>query len=193
MEAGRCRRNFPEAVPGTPCKRGLTIPGVNASHPQPGQGQGPVLRTVRHQLHLEGSEGCMPVSGQQRCQSGMNAVSTNAWTSRVDPSHLNHRRLNLRSCTWIGSAGALPDAKKRVCRTSSFRGSALPQTADRFLAVPTSPYQQRSLNAALGLFLDLGSKTALHRAETVSNSALSRLLNVYEWDTTQCWNILVDA
>jgi hypothetical protein len=74
-----------------------------------------------------------------------------------------------------------------------FSGERSAILAEQFLAVPTSPYQQRSLNAALGLFLDLGTKTALHRAETVSSSALSRLLNVYEWDTAACWNILVAA
>ena len=62
--------------------------------------------------------------------------------------------------------------------------------ADALLSVPTSPYQKRSLEAALGLFLDLETKTALHRAQTVSASALSRLLNVYEWDTGACWEVL---
>ncbi|BDP44391.1 hypothetical protein DAETH_43600 (plasmid) [Deinococcus aetherius] len=77
--------------------------------------------------------------------------------------------------------------------TSSFAGSAPPQTADALLAIPTSPYQKRSLEAALGLFLDLKTKKALHRAHTVSASALSRLLNVYEWNTAACWTTLVQA
>jgi hypothetical protein len=34
---------------------------------------------------------------------------------------------------------------------------------------------------------------ALHRAHTVSASALSYLLNVYEWDTPACWTTLVRA
>ncbi len=59
--------------------------------------------------------------------------------------------------------------------------------------MPTSPYQQRSLEAALGVFLDLKTKTALHRADMVSASALSRLLNVYEWDTAECWATLVQT
>jgi hypothetical protein len=57
-----------------------------------------------------------------------------------------------------------------------FSGERSAILAEQLLAVPTSPYQQRSLNAALGLFLDLRTKTALHRAETVSSSALSRCL-----------------
>lgn len=55
------------------------------------------------------------------------------------------------------------------------------------------PYRQRSLSALLGLFLDLGTKTALHRAETVSASALSRFLNVYDWDIAACWTLLIRA
>ena len=73
------------------------------------------------------------------------------------------------------------------------RGERASILADALLSVPTSPYQQRSLEAALGLFLDLKTKTALHRAHTVSASALSRLLNVYEWDTSACWATLVQA
>ncbi|BDP44735.1 hypothetical protein DAETH_47040 (plasmid) [Deinococcus aetherius] len=73
------------------------------------------------------------------------------------------------------------------------RGERASTLADALLSVPTSPYQQRSLEAALGLFLDLKTKTALHRAHTVSASALSRLLNVYEWDTPACWTTLVQA
>ena len=74
-----------------------------------------------------------------------------------------------------------------------FRGERAPILADRILQVPQSPYQQRSLQAALGLFLDLKTKKALHRAPTVSASALSRLLNAYDWDTPQCWDILIQA
>ncbi|EYB66426.1 transposase IS4 family protein [Deinococcus phoenicis] len=73
------------------------------------------------------------------------------------------------------------------------RGERASILADALLSVPTSPYQQRSLEAALGLFLDLKTKKALHRAYTVSASALSRLLNVYEWDTAECWTTLVQA
>lgn len=73
------------------------------------------------------------------------------------------------------------------------RGERAAIVADALLSVPTSPYQQRSLEAALGLFLDLKTKTALHRAHTVSASALSRLLNVYEWDTAACWATLQQA
>ena len=65
--------------------------------------------------------------------------------------------------------------------------------ADEFLAVPTTSYQQRSLEAALSMFLDTATKTALHRAELVSKSALSRLLNEYPWDTAQGWAILQRA
>jgi len=73
------------------------------------------------------------------------------------------------------------------------RGERAAILADALLSVPTSPYQQRSLEAALGLFLDLKTKIALHRAHTVSASALSRLLNVYEWDTAACWATLIQA
>ncbi|WP_102128613.1 transposase [Deinococcus planocerae] len=73
------------------------------------------------------------------------------------------------------------------------RGERARILADALLAVPTSPYQQRSLEAALGLFLDLKTKKALHRAQPVSASALSRLLNVYEWDTAVCWATLVQG
>ena len=73
------------------------------------------------------------------------------------------------------------------------RGERASILADALLSVPTSPYQQRSLEAALGLFLDLKTKKALHRAHTVSASALSRLLNVDEWDTAACWATLVQA
>ncbi|TDE86198.1 IS701-like element ISDge5 family transposase, partial [Deinococcus sp. S9] len=62
--------------------------------------------------------------------------------------------------------------------------------ADQLLAVPTTVYQQRSLQAALHLFLDTGTKTALHRAPLVSKSAVSRLLNNYDWDTAACWALL---
>jgi len=62
--------------------------------------------------------------------------------------------------------------------------------ADHLLSVPRTIYQRRSLVAALGMFLDLGRKTALHRASTVSASALSRFLNVYTWDTRTCWESL---
>ena len=44
------------------------------------------------------------------------------------------------------------------------RGERASMLADTLLSVPTSCYQQRSLAAALGLFLDLKTKTALHRA-----------------------------
>ncbi|BDP43309.1 hypothetical protein DAETH_32780 (plasmid) [Deinococcus aetherius] len=73
------------------------------------------------------------------------------------------------------------------------RGERARILADALLCVPNSPYQQRSLQAALGLFLDLKTKKALHRAHTVSASALSRLLNAYEWDTAACWTTLVQA
>lgn len=62
--------------------------------------------------------------------------------------------------------------------------------ADHLLSVPRTIYQRRSLEAALGMFLDLGRKTALHRASTVSASALSRFLNAYTWDTRACWDSL---
>jgi hypothetical protein len=65
--------------------------------------------------------------------------------------------------------------------------------ADEFLAVPSTSYQQRSLEAALFMFLDTATKTALHRAELVSKSALSRLLNEYKWDTALGWTILQQA
>lgn len=74
-----------------------------------------------------------------------------------------------------------------------FCGERAPILADALLQVPTSRYQQRSLQAALGMFLDLGMKKALHRAPTVSASALSRLLNEYDWDTEACWNILIQG
>ena len=64
---------------------------------------------------------------------------------------------------------------------------------DQLLAVPTSPYQQRSLEAALFMFLDTRTKTALHQAGLVSKSALSRLLNQYDWDTAACWTLLQTA
>ena len=73
------------------------------------------------------------------------------------------------------------------------RGERASILADALLSVPTSPYQKRSLEAALGLFLDLKTKKALHWAHTVSASALSRLLNVDEWDTSACWATLVQA
>ena len=40
------------------------------------------------------------------------------------------------------------------------RGERASILADALLSVPTSPYQQRSLEAALGLFLDLKTKKA---------------------------------
>lgn len=63
----------------------------------------------------------------------------------------------------------------------------------QMMAVPTSSYQQRSLQAALHHFLDTGTKKALHRVETVSASAMSRLLNEYDWDTAECWSLLSQA
>ena len=60
-------------------------------------------------------------------------------------------------------------------------------------AVPTTVYQQRSLQAALHHFLDTATKKALHRVETVSASAVSRLLNQYDWDTAACWSLLEKA
>jgi len=62
--------------------------------------------------------------------------------------------------------------------------------ADEVLAVPATIYQQRSLSATLHLFLDTATRTALHRAPLVSQSAVSRLLNNYDWDTAECWNLL---
>ena len=74
--------------------------------------------------------------------------------------------------------------------TSQILGERVRILADEFLAIPTTSYQQRSLQAALFMFLDTATKTALHRAELVSKSALSRLLNEYPWDTAQGWTIL---
>lgn len=65
--------------------------------------------------------------------------------------------------------------------------------ADGVLAVPETVYQQRSLSAALYLFLDPATKTALHRAPLVSQSALSRGLNNDDWDTAACWDLLRGA
>lgn len=76
---------------------------------------------------------------------------------------------------------------------SQILGERVRILADEFLAIPTTSYQQRSLQAALFMFLDTATKTALHRAELVSKSALSRLLNEYKWDTTQGWAILQRA
>lgn len=70
------------------------------------------------------------------------------------------------------------------------RGSIL--TA-QMVAVPTTSYQQRSLQAALHHFLDTATKKALHRVETVSASAVSRLMNEYDWDTASCWSLLQQA
>lgn len=64
---------------------------------------------------------------------------------------------------------------------------------DCLLAVPPTAYQQRSLGAAFSLFLNPDVKMALHRAELVSASALSRFFNEYDWDTTACWTLLRDA
>ena len=77
--------------------------------------------------------------------------------------------------------------------TSQIPGERVRILADQFLAIPTTSYQQRSLGAALALFLDTATKTALHRAELVSKSALSRLLNEYSWDTAQGWAVLQAA
>lgn len=77
--------------------------------------------------------------------------------------------------------------------TSQIPGERVRILADEFLAIPTTSYQQRSLGAALALFLDTATKTALHRAELVSKSALSRLLNEYPWDTAQGWEVLHSA
>ncbi|CAM3887498.1 transposase [Deinococcus saxicola] len=76
---------------------------------------------------------------------------------------------------------------------SQIPGERVRILADQFLAVPTTSYQQRSLGAALFMFLDTATKTALHRAELVSKSALSRLLNEYSWDTEACWTLLEQA
>lgn len=77
--------------------------------------------------------------------------------------------------------------------TSQIPGERVRILADQFLAIPTTSYQQRSLGAALTLFLDTATKTALHRAELVSKSALSRLLNEYSWDTARGWEVLQAA
>ena len=74
-----------------------------------------------------------------------------------------------------------------------FRGERAPILADALVQVPSTVYQQRSLKAALGMFLDLKTKKALHRAPTVSSSALSRFLNAYDWDTGECWNTLTQT
>lgn len=76
---------------------------------------------------------------------------------------------------------------------SQILGERVRILADEFLAIPTTSYQQRSLQAALFMFLDTATRTALHRAELVSKSALSRLLNEYPWDTAQGWAILHQA
>ena len=76
---------------------------------------------------------------------------------------------------------------------SQIPGERVRSLTDQLLAVPTSPYQQRSLQAALFMFLDTRTKTALHRAGLVSKSALSRLLNQYDWDTAACWTLLQTA
>lgn len=73
---------------------------------------------------------------------------------------------------------------------SQILGERVRILADEFLAIPTTSYQQRSLEAALSMFLDTATKPALHRAELVSKSALSRLLNEYKWDTTEGWAVL---
>lgn len=73
---------------------------------------------------------------------------------------------------------------------SQILGERVRILTDQLLAIPTTMYQQRSLQAALHLFLDPATKTALHRAVTVSKSALSRFLNEYDWDTTACWRLL---
>ena len=70
------------------------------------------------------------------------------------------------------------------------RGSIL--TA-QIAEVPATIYQQRSLQAALHHFLDTATKKALHRVETVSASAVSRLLNEYDWNTAECWSMLSQA
>ena len=76
---------------------------------------------------------------------------------------------------------------------SQISGERVRRLADAFLAIPVTSYQQRSLQAALFMFLDTATKTALHRAELVSKSALSRLLNEYAWDTASCWTLLESA
>ncbi|CAM3467132.1 hypothetical protein DESA109040_13740 [Deinococcus saxicola] len=64
---------------------------------------------------------------------------------------------------------------------------------DQCLAVPTTSYQQRSLEAALCMFMDTATKTAPHRTELVSKNALSRLLNESSWDTAACWELLAQV
>ncbi len=76
---------------------------------------------------------------------------------------------------------------------SQILGERVRILADEFLAIPATSYQQRSLEAALFMFLDTATKTALHRAELVSKSALSRLLNTYKWDTNKGWTTLQQA
>ncbi|MGI8748176.1 MAG: IS701 family transposase, partial [Deinococcus sp.] len=76
---------------------------------------------------------------------------------------------------------------------SQILGERVRILADEFLAIPATSYQQRSLEAALFMFLDTATKTALHRAELVSKSALSRLLNTYKWDTGKGWTLLEHA
>ncbi|GHF61553.1 hypothetical protein HNQ07_004175 [Deinococcus metalli] len=76
---------------------------------------------------------------------------------------------------------------------SQIPGERVRILADEFLAIPTTSYQQRSLQAALFMFLNTSTKTALHRADLVSKSALSRLLNEYKWDTTEGWAVLQRA
>ena len=77
--------------------------------------------------------------------------------------------------------------------TPQISGERVRRLADTFLSIPVTSYQQRSLQAALFMFLDIATKTALHRAELVSKSALSRLLNEYAWDTVSCWTLLESA
>ncbi len=43
------------------------------------------------------------------------------------------------------------------------------------------------------MFLNTQTKTALHRAELVSKSALNRRLNEYSWDTEACWTLMEQA
>ena len=88
---------------------------------------------------------------------------------------------------------ALPAERIWECLRHRPPGERVRILADEFLAIPTTSYQQRSLGAALALFLDTATKTALHRAELVSKSALSRLLNEYDWDTAQGWFVLQEA
>lgn len=78
-------------------------------------------------------------------------------------------------------------SKQQVLRE---RGSILTR---EIMSIPTSVYQQRSLQATLHHFLDLGSKKALHRIGVVSSSAVSRLLNKYDWNTSACWELLTTA